>query len=98
MGAVHGVYLKYVALSAMSYGGYVWLSGPEPSGCHRLLEEGSKSALQVVPIMVLGYSALLNGTVAALFKMEWGMGMIGKDPITGKIPMWSYIIFAPFHM
>ena len=66
MGAVHGVYLKYVGLSALSYAGYSLVSGTDddsPSDFSRL---------------VLGYSALLNGAIAILFKMEWGMQIIGE--------------------
>jgi hypothetical protein len=98
MGTVHGVYLKYVALSGMSYAGYAWLSGPENAVGHRMMGEGSESAFQILPRLFLGYSTLLNGTIAALFKMEWGMGMIGKNGKTGRIPLWSYVLFAPFHM
>ena len=47
---------------------------------------------------LLGYSAILNGVIAVLFKAEVGMGLIGKDPTTGKIPLWSKIVFFPFHI
>jgi hypothetical protein len=47
---------------------------------------------------VLGYSTVLNGAIAVMFKLEKGMGLIGKDPKTGQIPMWSYVIFFPFHV
>jgi hypothetical protein len=99
MGTVHGVYLKYVGLSALSYAGYSMLSGPETSpGSSRILMEDSESILQMLPALVLGYSTLLNGVIAILFKMEWGMGIIGKDKKSGQIPMWSYLLFFPFHI
>eukprot|EP00540_Astrosyne_radiata_P005353 CAMPEP_0116830948 /NCGR_PEP_ID=MMETSP0418-20121206/5055_1 /TAXON_ID=1158023 /ORGANISM="Astrosyne radiata, Strain 13vi08-1A" /LENGTH=277 /DNA_ID=CAMNT_0004460125 /DNA_START=29 /DNA_END=862 /DNA_ORIENTATION=- len=104
MGAVHGVYLKYVGLSALSYAGYAYLtangSGPLSSGT-RSLSEASDSPMplwRLVSAAVLGYSALLNGTIAILFKLERGMSLLGKDPNTGQIPTWSYILFFPFHL
>lgn len=55
------------------------------------------SMWRLVPAAILGYSTILNGVIAALFKMERGMGMIGKDGKTGQIPSWSYFLFFPFH-
>jgi protein-tyrosine phosphatase len=46
---------------------------------------------------MMGYSALVNGIIAVLFKLNRGMSIIGKDPKTGEIPIWSYIVFYPFH-
>jgi hypothetical protein len=78
MGTVHGVYLKYVGLSAISYAGYSWLGSSGGDGSRLLMgDDSSESALQAIPSLVLGYSAVLNGVVAALFKTEWGMSMIG---------------------
>lgn len=93
MGTVHGVYLKYVGLSAISYAGYSWLSeGNSDSAV------GRPSGLYELGRLILGYSAVLNGTIAVLFKMEWGMGIIGKNKKTGQIPSWSYGLFFPFHI
>jgi len=47
---------------------------------------------------VLGYSTVLNGAIAIMFKLEKGMGIIGKDRTTGNIPTWSYVVFFPFHI
>jgi hypothetical protein len=80
MGTVHGVYLKYVGLSAISYAGYSWLGsfGGDGSSSRLLMgDDSSESAFRAIPNLVLGYSAVLNAIVAALFKTEWGMGMIG---------------------
>ena len=92
MGTVHGVYLKYVALSAISYAGYAFFDKAS------IDDKTQGDGLQRLSSLYLGYSAILNGIVAVLFKMEWGMSMIGKQKETGKIPLWSYIVFAPFHM
>lgn len=107
MGAVHGVYLKYVALSAISLTGYSMLMGGEGIAeemgmlfaTRRIIEEGadSPSVMKIASALGLGYSAVLNGLIAILFKLERGMSLIGKDPKTGRIPRWSYIIFFPFH-
>lgn len=104
MGAVHGVYLKYVGLSALSAAGYTYVMSDStaamaPTG--RSLSMTGDEALplwQLVAAGVLGYSAVLNGIIAVLFKLETGMGLLGKDPKTGKIPVWSYILFFPFHV
>jgi protein-tyrosine phosphatase len=113
MGPVHGVYLKYVGISALSFVGMTFFmtaddgtklsllellgSGAAASG-RSLSEQPSLALWKYVPVMILGYSALLNGLIAALFKMEVGMGLIGKDKKTGDIPRWSYILFFPFHL
>mmetsp|Transcript_15987 Transcript_15987/g.19207 ORF Transcript_15987/g.19207 Transcript_15987/m.19207 type:complete len:285 (-) Transcript_15987:81-935(-) len=111
MGAVHGVYLKYVGLSAISYAGYSWMMGGIDPETAALLTQGtrslsvvasqaasSKSFWRLIGAGILGYSTVLNGAIAALFRLEWGMGLIGKDPKTGQIPKWSYFLFFPFHM
>uniref|UniRef100_A0A7S1GLN7 Tyrosine specific protein phosphatases domain-containing protein n=1 Tax=Cyclophora tenuis TaxID=216820 RepID=A0A7S1GLN7_CYCTE len=104
MGTVHGVYLKYVGLSAISYAGYAYLSGnsspPPPAMATRSLQLAAPAIplWKVAATVVLGYSALINGAIAVLFKMERGMGLLGKDRVTGKIPAWSYVVFFPFHL
>jgi protein-tyrosine phosphatase len=117
MGAVHGVYLKYVGLSAVSYAGYSYLvaSGDvgdlllKSGGFRNLLvsniSNGGTAGFELSPSIVklgaaaiLKYSAILNGVIAVLFKMEVGMGMIGKNSKTGQIPVWSYLIYFPFHL
>lgn len=111
MGAVHGVYLKYVGLSALSYVGYACMMGtsaePEPflssqniRGLAAVSPEiaNSMSFWRLVWASIFGYSALLNGIISILFRLEWGMGLIGKDPKTGQIPRWSYVLFFPFHL
>ena len=47
---------------------------------------------------ILLASALQLGGLALLFRLRKGAAVIGKDSTTGKIPLWSYIIFAPFHL
>jgi protein-tyrosine phosphatase len=119
MGAVHGCYLKYVGLSAISYAGYqlvVGNIGPmEPISLSvtdaRILATsssggggGGRGGSDLLPLLrlgtatFLGYSTLLNGTIAILFKMKRGMGMLGKDLQKGTIPLWSYLLFSPFHI
>lgn len=113
MGAVHGVYLKYVGLSAISFCGYQMVMGnigpmdtlPLPlSSDSMLLATSSVSESSIMPLLrlgtatVLGYSTLLNGLIALLFKMRKGMSLIGKDRQNGTIPLWSYILFFPFHI
>ena len=114
MGTVHGVYLKYVGLSALSCFGLSYLLDNGDDGTRltmlqlldvslkALLGGGSSSSSvpisRAIPALILGYSTFLNGLIAILFKLEIGMGLIGKNRKTGEIPMWSYIIFFPFHI
>mmetsp|Transcript_19929 Transcript_19929/g.28823 ORF Transcript_19929/g.28823 Transcript_19929/m.28823 type:complete len:285 (-) Transcript_19929:235-1089(-) len=109
MGAVHGVYLKYVGMSIISFAGYTFMLSESSSDGGAVTSSTTTRSLmtaasqpdfpmwQLGTAAILGYSALINGVIAALFKLEMGMGMIGKDKTTGKIPLWSYIIFFPFH-
>lgn len=92
MGTVHGVYLKYVGLSALSYAGYSMLSGDDA------FSNPDRTLIRSLPSMVLGYSTIVNGMIAVLFKTERGMSIIGKNKTTGEIPIWSYVIFFPFHI
>lgn len=102
MGAVHGVYLKYVGLSAISYAGYATLMAGSgaPEQMTRSLSEASATMPlgKLAATAILGYSTLVNGSIAVMFKLERGMSIIGKDTKTGQIPWWSYVIFFPFHL
>jgi Dual specificity phosphatase, catalytic domain len=145
MGTVHGVYLKYVGLSALSYAGYTMLLAyndkndqnlndatptissivqlttrvllyPFTKQQHNdnnsvtstitnyrnhnfnLITSYTTLLFHTLPVCILGYSTILNGVIALLFKLEWGMQLIGKDRSTGQIPLWSHIIFFPFHI
>lgn len=98
MGAVHGVYLKYVALSGLSYLGYnVVMDGVGLLALAKGEYPSDISGLTLGFGFLMAYSTILNGTIAALFKAERGMGLIGKDTKRGTIPLWSYILYAPFH-
>lgn len=109
MGAVHGVYLKYVGLSALSYAGYHTLLGGDatgvpggarylPAGAGRGDDAAAVATWRLIGAGILGYSTVLNGAVAVAFKMARGMALIGKNPKTGEIPMWSYLVYFPFHL
>ena len=102
MGTVHGVYLKYVGISAASYAGFSYLLGNDFNVNSTRQEFGAlldtKDYLRIGSVLYFGYSFVLNGMIAVLFKLEVGMGMIGKDKQKGTIPLWSYLLFAPFHI
>ena len=123
MGAVHGCYLKYVGLSAISYAGYQLVVGNIGPMVPMSLSVGDARIMatssggggdrgggggggfsDLLPLLrlgtatFLGYSTLLNGTIAILFKMKRGMSMLGKDLKEGSIPLWSYLLFSPFHV
>ena len=115
MGAVHGVYLKYVGLSAISFCGYHMMVGnigpmdplPLALSSDRMLlatSSGSGGESSMMPLLrlgtatVLGYSALVNGSIAFMFKLRRGMCLVGKDRKEGTIPLWSYVVLFPFHI
>lgn len=94
MGAVYGVSLKYVALSGVAALGARWLTPPEPF----LDDEGVSSWARLVVLFSLWHISAVNGIIALLFQLQVGMHVIGKDSLTGQIPLWSYGVFAGFHM
>ena len=112
MGAVHGVYLKYVGISALSYGGYTCLVGNADSTpqffsttsttiwdlfSHDINRLEMNSLLRFGIASMLKYSSIVNGAIACLFKLERGMSILGKNEKTGQIPLLSYVVFFPFH-
>jgi len=104
MGAVHGVYLKYVCASALSYTGYISLVDstlkPIVRFSSRTLLEWDKNSMPLWKIVLSGalaYSAGVNGVIAALFKLRKGMTLLGKCHKTGEVPIWSYVLYFPFH-
>lgn len=92
MGTVSGVYLKYVALSASSYASLYCLAPEDPA---LALEAGW--AFRCL-LSLLAYISTVNALVAALFRLEVGMEVLGKESETGHVPWWSYVLFAGFHL
>lgn len=96
MGTVHAVSLKYLVLSTSA--GFIG---------HQL---APKSAVQVdslhgmllviiLPLyLAFWHISLVNAMVFVLFNLRRGMLVLGKDPDTGEIPMWSYCVFPGFHI
>lgn len=90
MGAVYGVSLKYVALSAASGFGARSV----------LLHEANAASLdtpQTLLVWFLCYTSVLNGVIALMFNFGVGMRVIGKSSSTGAVPLWSYLVFFSFH-
>ena len=78
MGTVHGVYLKYVGLSVISFAGYVaMIKSASVEGDRvalmELLAYTMGRVLQCLLLLYLGYSAILYCFIAILFKLEAGM-------------------------
>jgi len=91
MGAVHGVYLKYVALSASSYSLLYCLAPSDESSADAI------GTLHLCLLSSLAYLSVVNAIVAMLFRLEQGMAILGKDDLTGEVPAWSYALFVGFH-
>jgi len=98
MGAVHGCYLKYVGLSLTSWA-LASLIHPAPDLTRRALDvTGDIQPWRLAGATALYYSCLVNGVIAVLFRSRRFTRIIGKDSERGTIPLWSYCIFAPFHI
>ena len=89
MGAVHGVHMKYAAMSAASAYGAIRVGG-QP------YEETPSSTWYL--IVLLWYSALVHALITSLFLMQRGEWLIGKRPADGSIPLWSLAIWWCFHL
>ena len=88
MGAVHGVHLKYAAMSAMSVAGAVYISEP-------WTEMPYTWATSVV---LLIYSAVVHALITSLFLLQVGEFLLGKRPRDGQLPMWSFVVWSAFHL
>jgi len=75
---VHGVHLKYVALSFVSAVCAVRCEG--------------------VAAFLLWYAAAVNAAAVVGFVTRRGMAVLGKDVLTGRVPLWSYVAWWPFHL
>ena len=82
MGAVHGVHLKYVAMSI---------------GCVQTARSIDSEA-RFIAWSAFWYCAILHALIAACFVLRIGMPLIGKSAKTGQVPWWSYVIFWGFHL
>jgi hypothetical protein len=91
MGAVHGVHLKYVFMSAAS--AVTAYRYPDPG-----LTTFEHSNFDAAVICCFWYAAFVHGLIASLFILRRGEWILGKSPQTGVVPLWSYIIFAAFHL
>ena len=62
------------------------------SACHR-----RRWALAVwAATCVMWYSACVHFIISAGFISKSGMWILGKDPNTGQVPSWSYVLWAAF--
>ena len=89
MGAVHGVHLKYAAMSAVSALGASSLA-TEPW-------ESSPNAW-FSAVVFLWYAAICHGLITALFLLRRGEFLLGKRHSDGTLPTWSFVVWAAFHL
>lgn len=87
---MHGVSLKYVALSSAA-------GLTARAVIRQESNAASWTAPQTLLLLLLCYTCFLNGTIAVLFNLGIGMRLIGKSPTTGAVPVWSYFVFFGFH-
>lgn len=95
MGAVHGVHLKYAAMSAMC-GTCAWRS--HGAGLPDDAVDAEPTLRASALTAALYYSALVHFVITVLFVSRAGEFVIGKDHSTGKVPLWSYAVWWPFHL
>jgi len=89
MGAVHGVHLKYAAMSACAATGALYSHEPEPA---------LRTASTWLVVALLWYAALVHALITALFLLRRGEWVLGKRPADGTIPTWSLVAWAAFHL
>ena len=87
MGAVHGVHLKYAALSVLSAGG-AWTLHPE---------EAVEAVAPYVVVGLLWWACAIHALITACFLSRRGMWLLGKSHTTGVVPTWSLMLFSVFH-
>lgn len=89
MGAVHGVHLKYAAMSALCATGAMH---------HSRQRDEQEELISPILVGILVYSALIHALITALFVSRRGEWVIGKNAQTGTVPLWSFLVFFPFHL
>jgi len=85
-GAVHGVHLKYAAMSTMCMAG----------AYRQYVDEATLIEWAVVAILV--YSSAVHALITSLFLLRRGEWIMGKDEVRGTVPLWSFLIFFAFHL
>lgn len=88
MGAVHGVHMKYAAMSALSATGAVTY--------HREPWDAASNATIAV-VLLLWYAAVTHFVITCLFVLRRGEWVIGKRTSDGTLPLWSAVVWAAFH-
>ena len=76
MGAVHGVHLKYAAMSTMCMAG----------AYRQYVDEATLIEWAVVAILV--YSSAVHALITSLFLLRRGEWIMGKDEVRGTVPLW----------
>ncbi|CAE7354602.1 Uncharacterized protein YnbD [Symbiodinium microadriaticum] len=99
MGAVHAVSLKYVGLAGMAATAARMIT---PSDVDRWLsvddpDWASICNIQLLMGLYLYNVSFINAVIALLFNLRLGMSILGKDPVSGSVPLWSYVLFFGFH-
>jgi protein-tyrosine phosphatase len=97
MGAVHGVHLKYAAMSAMSAAGAYRLAD-EPTQLE--LSSGLGAAwpsTQAMSVLVLLWCCIIHALITSLFLLRRGQWLIGKSA-SGIVPLWSHVLWSAFHL
>jgi hypothetical protein len=95
MGAVHGVHLKYAAMSAACTTG-AWYTSDDAK-----LETSPPQPTWLPPSLVPSlflYGALVHLLITICFVTRRGMWLIGKSPSTGQVPLWSFVVWSAFHL
>ncbi len=100
MGAVHGVHLKYAAMSAASALGAYRLTGPNEAEHLQGLMSGAlpprEHAYGVALVVLLLWAAFVHALITSLFLLRRGQWVIGKRE-DGVVPLWSLALWSAFH-
>ena len=87
MGAVHGVHLKYAAMSLASGASALYYQEPWEDHPHT----------HTCVIAFLWYAAAVHALITSLFISRQGEWIIGKRATDGTLPVWSLLVWFAFH-
>lgn len=98
MGAVHGVHLKYMAMSgAAAYGAYRCADENTSRELSGLAASPAWPSREAATVLLLVWCAVVHGLITSLFLLRRGQWLIGKSA-GGVVPFWSLVLWSAFHL
>jgi hypothetical protein len=78
-------------------GGGVWMRFAAVTATYAWLAR--RAFTHHAPLAVgLGYCSAVHAVVTSLVVADIAPWIIGKNPKTGQVPLWSWVVWGPFHL